>query len=98
MPYNLTGLENADTISELAIFANTTTEGKLFGFFMMALFIIIIFLLKRFPFIEGVLASSFVCFILSAILVYGEYLSLMFALIFLVILALSALYYYTSQN
>lgn len=98
MSYNLTTLTNGTTMLDIATYANNSTDGVLFGFFIMALFIIMILSLKRYDFVHSLFSSSFVCFIIAAIGTYGNLLNIIYPLLFLTITALSAFYIYVVQR
>jgi len=96
--YNISQLANIEAVSELAVYANTVTDNLFFGFVIIGLFFIMLFILKRWEFDKALLSSSFACFILSIILVYGGFLSIMFALVFLIIFAFTGFYMYIQSR
>lgn len=97
--YNITGLQSATTITEIFTFANDVTDQIWFGFLMIAIFLIILIGLKRYPFENALLSASFVSFLLSAILTYAGYLNFIFLLFFLICTALTGFYMYmVSRN
>jgi heme A synthase len=97
-PYNLTALQSATTITDLFTYANDVTNQMWFGFLMIAICIILIVTLKRYPFSSALLSSSFVCFILSAVLTYAGYLNFIFPLLFMIVAALTGLYMYMTDD
>jgi len=96
--YNITALQEADTVFGLLEYANNSTEGMLMGGFMLAIFFVMLMVLKKWDFIDSLAASGFVCFILSSILVYGKLLNMVFPIMFLGITAFTALYMYTLRR
>ena len=86
MAYNLTPLYNATTGSDLFNFANTSTDGALFGMFMFAIYFVLLMALKKWDFKDAWIASNFACFMLSMILFYAEMLSFYVVLAFLILL------------
>jgi len=96
--YNLTELQDADTISGIFTFANTNTGGLLLGLGMLSIFFVMLLVLKRYEFQDAMLSSSFVCFILSLILSYGGWLNFMYPLVFLLLAAFTAFYIYVTKR
>ena len=92
MAYNLTELANADTIYKLVVFSNNASNTLLISLLVLALFFVMLMALKRFEFDAALLVSSFVCFIISALFVYAELLSLIWALGFLIVAAFTAMF------
>jgi hypothetical protein len=97
MAYNLTELANADTIYKLVVFSNNASSSLLIVLLVLALFFIMLMALKRFEFDAALFVSSFVCFIVSALFVYAELLSLIWALGFLIIAAFTAMFIFFSK-
>ena len=95
--YNMTELQSATNIGQFALFANNASNGMLFGFLFIGLFFIIIFSYRGVEISKSILTASFICFILSAIAVYGGYLNMIFTLGFLILTALSALFVWTAE-
>ena len=94
---NMTLLQEAVSITDLAVVANDSTNGILFGMFMMGVFFIMLFVLKRYGFAEAFVSSSFCCFIMTVILAYGNFVNLIFPLTFLAATAFGALYLYMQR-
>ncbi len=97
MPYyNLTNLSKVGDMGDLLKYANEATNvgngGQLFGIMLIALFFIMVMVLKRWEFDKALLTSSFACLILGIILSYGKLLPFYFPIIFLTITALTAFY------
>jgi len=97
MTYNLTLLHQSNTISGLFTTANSYTTGWLLGFLILAVFFIMLMALKKWEFDDALMASSFVCFVLAAILVSAELLNLLWAIGFLVVAAFTGLYMYITK-
>jgi hypothetical protein len=97
--YNLSGIENATTISELVIQANRITEGTtqltsggiLVSGFLVGIFVIMLMGLKRFG-VQGIATSSFVCFIFSIFLRTTGLINFMFVIAFGAVTAFSVMY------
>ena len=90
--YNITGLTTAETVGDIVVYANTSIGGFLFGLFILALFFIMLMVMRRYEFTDTLIASSFSCFIISTILSYGGFLNILFPIGFLTIMSLTALY------
>lgn len=98
MTYNLTLLQAESGIHGLMEFTNYAT-GELFSSIMVvSLFFILLLSLKRFDFVQAIMASSFVMFLLSLFLVSADLLNFMFPLAFLTFTAMSAIYAYTNNE
>lgn len=98
MVYNVSELYNATTISDVVMYANTATSGVLFGFFIVAIFIVMMFVLKKYDFEDALVTSSFSCFLLSGILAYGGIINIIYPLAFLALTALTGFYLYVIQK
>jgi len=92
----MTILQQQNTIWGIFNFANTSTDGMLFGLFMISIFFVMIMSLKQYEIPNAILASSFMCFILSSLLTYAQVLNLLYPLMFLGVAALTAFYKYLS--
>jgi|26BtaG_2_1085354.scaffolds.fasta_scaffold01132_3 membrane-associated HD superfamily phosphohydrolase len=102
--YNITTLQNANTVSDIFIFANSVSAGQagdggiLFGLIIIAIYFILIMRLKKYDFDEAILAVSFACFVLSIFLVQAKLLNFIFILIFLTVTAGFAFYMYVVRR
>ena len=96
--YNLTQLQESGTISVLFSTANDYTSGLLLGLFVLAIFFIMLLALKKWEFDDALLASSFSCFITSAILASAGLLNLLWTLGFLALLSFTAFYMFVAKN
>lgn len=92
--YNISDLTSATKVSEVVLFANSTSNGVLFGFGLISFFVIILIALIRYDFDTVLLVDSFIMFILSGFLAYGGFVSIFFPLAFLLLMILSGLYVY----
>jgi hypothetical protein len=92
MTYNLTLLQEAETIYKVFVYADNASGNIMVGLFMIAIFFVFLMALKRYSFTNALLASSFVSFILSLFLTYANLLNFMFPLFFLITASLTALY------
>lgn len=99
MPYyNLTQLQAATHIGDLVTFANSVTNELWMPMVLIAIYFIMLFVLKRWNFEHGLIASSFSCFLLSLALAYGGYVNFIFCLLYLILIALCGLYLYFTQQ
>lgn len=85
--YNLTNLMESETMSDIALASNELTNGRLFGFFIVAIFLVLLLALKRYDFEDALITSSFICFILSAFLAVAEIVNFLIPLFFIILLA-----------
>lgn len=101
---NITALSQSDGVSGLVCVANSATEGILIGGFIIATFFIMLMVLKKWDFEKGFLVSSWSAFLLSAIAAFAScpdgstFLSPYYALAFLMMAALSALYMWSTGD
>lgn len=96
--YNMTRLANVISVEELFQYANDSTGQILMGLMLIALFFIMLFVLKRWEFDKSLLSSSFATFVLAVILSYAQLVNFMFALLFLIVMAFTAFYMYMSSR
>ncbi len=97
--YNMTALHNASNVYDLVVYANDSTGQILVGLFVIAVFFIMFVGLKRnAEFAESLLASSFICFVISGFFTYGKLLNMIFPLIFLAITAFTILFMQMSKK
>lgn len=98
MTYNLTQLQASEKVSELFIYANDSTGGVLMTGLMIAIFFVLLMVLKRYEFTHAVVTASFLCFILSSLAAYTGFMSLYAVLLFLTLTAFSLFYMYVKQE
>jgi len=96
--YNLTALANSSGVIDLIEVTNDATGKVLFGFFMVAIFFVLLLGLKRYGFDNAIAASSFACFILSVLLVFAELLNFIYVLGFFILMALTIFYMQMNKN
>lgn len=96
--YNLTELRAAQNPADLTTYANHSTRGLFMGLFVIALFFVLLYILKRWEFYKAILAASFATFIVSLICTLAGWLNFYITLVFLIMFALSALYAYTQNQ
>lgn len=96
--YNLTNMTKVTTVAEFVDEVNEGTDGLLFTLILVAIFFIVLMVLKRFEFLEALLSASFVCLVLAALLAWGGLVSSMLALAFLLITAIATSALYLSKN
>ena len=92
--YNLTNLTSAGSFGKVASFGNEITSGLLTTLLVFAPVLVIIIAMTRkgFDFVDVVLVSSFAGFVLSGLFFIGNLCSGTQPIIYLVILALAALF------
>ena len=101
---NTTALANSSGLSQVICVANTSVDGLLTGGLILALFFIMLLALKKFGFVNGLLVSSWSCFIVSAMMTSitcsdgSRWLMPYYALLFLLIAGLSAWYAFTQDD
>jgi len=83
--YDMTLMSNASSMVGLVEAANEYTGNVMVGMFMIAIFFIMLLVLKKYDFTHAMLSSSLVCFLLSLFLVYIHALNFMFPLVFLAV-------------
>ena len=105
--YNLTALKQSQNLVDLVLVANdATSKGGQYGIlvqgFLIAFFIIMILSLmaakKSADFLTSIFASSFVCFILSIFLRTANLISLLYVLVFGLIMSLTGFYLFMVDN
>ena len=96
--YNTTALQGATSILDIFKYANDSTGSILFGSFMIAIFIVMLMILKRWEFDSALLTSSWLCFILSMFLAYSKLINIMFPLMFLALAAFTAFYMFVIKD
>jgi hypothetical protein len=87
----MTMLQEAYTVWDLMVYANVSTNNILFTLLITATFFIMIMSLKRFEFIDVLMSSGFVCFIISIILSYEQLINILVPLAFLAVTAIAVL-------
>lgn len=95
--YNMTALQQVDSIGDLFVYADKSTGNILFGILLIAVFFIMLLVMKRWEFDKALLSASFGTFILALILTFAGLLNFVFVLIFLIIMALTGLYVYINR-
>lgn len=96
--YNLTNLTESQTTLDLFNYANETT-GQVLGVLMLLSMFFVFFMTfkKNNEFVEALLSSSFICFVLSTLMAYGGFLNFIFVIFFLAMTALSLLFVYLTK-
>jgi len=90
MTYNITQLQNADTIFKLVVYANDSTTGLMVIIFMLSAFFIMLMVMKKYEFSKALMASSAISFVVSLFFVYAKLINPIWALAFLILTAGSA--------
>lgn len=99
---NMTALSEVQGFSQVVCVANNSTDGILTGGFLIAFFFIMLLVLKKWDFIKALVVSSWTSFILSLLMVSvtcpdgSTWLSVYYALVFLLVSALSAMYMWST--
>ena len=96
--YNVSMLQNQTGFYNLAVAANVGVGGFLFTMFVILVFVILLMNLKRYPIENGLLVSSFICFLLSAVFAYIGLVRLYLPLGFIVLLAIMLFYTSVRQD
>ena len=101
---NITELSTSVSVTDVVCVANSATEGILIGGFLLAVFFIMLFVLKRWDFDRAMLVSSWSCFLLASLASFmscrngDSLLSPYWALVFLILAAFTALYMWSSGD
>ena len=90
--YDLTNLTNASGFGDLMMFSNEVSGGMFMTMMVVAVFFILVMIMKTYSMIDAFLASSFICFIIAALLAYGGMVSFWLVVVFLTLLAGGILY------
>lgn len=90
MTFNMTQLQQANTIMKVVVYSNDSTGGVLMIGFMLAIFFVMLLAMKRYPFPKALLATSGISFVISVLFVYAKLLNPIWALTFLILTAGSA--------
>ena len=90
--YNLTQMQEAETVFGLFDYANDSTGGILIGLFLVAFYFVLLMMMKRYEFEKSLLVASWITFIVAIMFSYAGLLNLYFALIFLIITAFTSFY------
>lgn len=96
--YNETLLQSAETVWDLFYIANVFTGEAVFGLFILAVYLILLMVMKRYDLPDGMFAVSFITFILSAMLTWAGLLNFIFPLLFLTFTAFVALYVFVIRK
>lgn len=88
--WNLTGMQEADTVLGLVSYANNETGSLLITLAVLAFFIITIAVMKGADIRKRLLVSGFVWMLISSLFTYAGLLSFWFPLVFLFITASTA--------
>jgi len=96
--YNISLLEEAETVLDIVNYANVSSNQVLFGLFMVGIFFVMILALKKWDFEDTLLSASFVCFVLSLLATFADLLNIIFPLMFLALAAFTAFYSYITKR
>ena len=91
MTYNVTQLQNADTLFKLVVYANDSTTGFIVIALLLSVFFVLLMALKRYEFSKALLVSSVISFVFSLLLNYAGLISSVWSLVFLIIAAFTAM-------
>jgi len=93
MTYNTTGLESSNTIVDVFLYSNTLTNGLFLSGLLFVIYIIMIYTLQlRDDFLNAVIVSSWVCFVLSGFLLYLDAINSTIVLMFLIVTGITTFY------
>lgn len=87
--YNITQLQQANTLFKLWEYANDSTSGLVAGLFLLGFFFIMLLQLKKWPFAESFLTSTVIAFVVGLLLSYAKLLSIVYPLMFLALAAIT---------
>jgi len=90
--YNLTLLQEVETVPDVISVANTYAGGNLVGMFLIAIFFVMLMIMKKWDFDKSLLVSSFLCFMFSLFLKMAGFVSMIFVLVFGIVMALTGFY------
>lgn len=83
--YNMTDLQDSLTVSDLLIYANTSTNNMFGTMLCIAVFFITMMSLLRYGWREASVIAGFLTFLISLVLAFGGFVSLYLALSFIAI-------------
>jgi hypothetical protein len=92
--YDLTNLTSANDFTGVLKFSNEVTGGLFFTLTMVAIFLILVMILKRWSFDVALLVSSFICAILSTIGWAGAFINTKVMIVFWAAFIGVSLYYF----
>lgn len=99
---NITALTNSTGMGNLFCVVNQSTDGILLGGFIIAIFFVVLLVLKKWDFEKALLATSWSCFLIALIASAvscpdgSKLLSVWYALAFLLITGITALYVWST--
>jgi hypothetical protein len=82
MSYNETALMEAETISELLVYANQVSGDVLFSLLVISIFFIGVMSLRNYGFDNALMTSGFFCFIVASLMASVGWVSVYLALVF----------------
>jgi cation transporter-like permease len=92
--YNLTNLTSSQSLLDIIRFTNNDATGGLFmALMIVAIFFILLLNLMKWDFTDAILISSWVCFILSSMLLYMKLVPFIVVIAFLSITAFVSFYH-----
>lgn len=95
--YNITGLQESETVIDIFVFANNSVNGILMLLFMFSIFFVMLIVLKKWDFRDSLVVTSLICFVLSSFLVYANLLNFLVCALFLIMTALGGLFLWISK-
>lgn len=95
--YNATMLQNTTGVLDLFSYANHVTGDMFMVMLIVSMYFILILALKRYDFVQGIWAASFVMFFVSIFATAAGLLNIMIPIFFLTVVAFIALKTYTSD-
>ena len=89
---NITGLQNAETFSDLIIYNNEITSGLLTGSFLIFFFIVFLMLFRRQGLDTAMATAGLICFVISIFLKAANIVAFPVVVVFFLITAFSIFY------
>lgn len=87
MAYNYTQLQASETVTSLLQYVDSSTNGLLPGAFLVAIFLIYLMIQKRYNFLDALLGASFVCSVLSYLMLFMKIINPFYVFVFVFITA-----------
>lgn len=102
--YNMTLMQNATSIIDIVTAANNASAGYngqiplLFPMMFLAIYIMMILMMRQYPIHNAVAVSSYACFVLSLFLRQAELIPLSYVLILGFLTAFATLYLFINKD
>ena len=96
--YNLTNLTDASTAYDVAKFTNEVTNGSFWTMVIFAIFLVLLFSMKRYDIDKALLVSSWISFIISGLLSFASLVNIIIPLAFLATAGFMTLYVFMASK